>query len=349
MLDLITFYNDIKLPAMLSGEMAALILLVFFCLFSLWEHFFPHRKQPEKRAHHIYGANISLFVVNSTVMSLLSVSSLFILAEHYSNQGLLHYLSSPVLQAAVSFLLLDLLLYGWHKACHRFDSLWMFHRVHHNDPYLNTSTSFRIHILELLITHLLKALYIILSGVDQAMMIINETIITLFTMFHHSNINFIGEKLLGHLIIVPYLHRAHHSRERNEHDSNYGAVLSIWDQMFGTRNEREPVVIGIKEHSPQDVINLLKFGFNQHAPAPGQYPLPGNLEAMIAEAAYYKAEKRNFYPGYELLDWLEAKKDILKLIYGDNFVDYRQVRRKTSFQFFRSMDFNRHNVLRHQG
>jgi len=32
-----------------------------------------------------------------------------------------------------------------------------------------------------------------------------------------------------------------------------------------------------------------------------------NLEAMIAEAAYYKAEKRNFYPGHEIRDWLEAK------------------------------------------
>jgi len=35
-----------------------------------------------------------------------------------------------------------------------------------------------------------------------------------------------------------------------------------------------------------------------------------NLEAMIAEAAYYKAEKRNFYPGHEIHDWLEAKKKL---------------------------------------
>jgi hypothetical protein len=29
---------------------------------------------------------------------------------------------------------------------------------------------------------------------------------------------------------------------------------------------------------------------------------------MIAEAAYYKTKKRNFYPGHEIRDWLEAKK-----------------------------------------
>jgi hypothetical protein len=42
-----------------------------------------------------------------------------------------------------------------------------------------------------------------------------------------------------------------------------------------------------------------------------------NLEAMIAEAAYYKAEKRNFYPGHEIRDWLEAKKEIIGQVYGN--------------------------------
>jgi hypothetical protein len=31
---------------------------------------------------------------------------------------------------------------------------------------------------------------------------------------------------------------------------------------------------------------------------------------MIAEAAYYKAEKRGFAPGCDFLDWLEAEKEI---------------------------------------
>jgi hypothetical protein len=31
---------------------------------------------------------------------------------------------------------------------------------------------------------------------------------------------------------------------------------------------------------------------------------------MIAEAAYYKAEKRGFIPGHEMQDWLEAEQDI---------------------------------------
>ena len=34
------------------------------------------------------------------------------------------------------------------------------------------------------------------------------------------------------------------------------------------------------------------------------------LERMIAEAAYYRAEKRGFAPGFEAGDWTEAEAEI---------------------------------------
>ena len=37
---------------------------------------------------------------------------------------------------------------------------------------------------------------------------------------------------------------------------------------------------------------------------------PAQRLAMIAEAAYYRAEQRGFEPGYEVQDWLEAERDI---------------------------------------
>ena len=44
---------------------------------------------------------------------------------------------------------------------------------------------------------------------------------------------------------------------------------------------------------------------------------PVILDVMIAEAAYYKAEKRDFNPGHDIRDWLEAKKEIFRQIHGD--------------------------------
>ena len=309
MLQLTTLLEfNFRWPTMALGEVLALTLLMAFVILATLEFQAPREKQPKKYLRESYKTNFSLFIVNSIAMSLVSASSLLILAERYSDKGLLNTLSNHTWKAVLSFLLLDLLMYLWHKASHRFDCLWMFHKVHHNDPYLNISTAFRIHVLELFIIFILKAISIIIFGIEEAMVLTSEAVMTFFIMFHHTNISFMGEKLLGQIIIVPSLHRTHHSTQRCEHDSNYGAVLSLWDRLFGTLSKVEPVAIGIKGNSPQDFVNLIKFGFTLPT-QPTVQPL--NLDAMIAEAAYYKAEKRGFYPGNDLHDWLEAKGEII--------------------------------------
>ena len=37
-----------------------------------------------------------------------------------------------------------------------------------------------------------------------------------------------------------------------------------------------------------------------------------DFDAKIAEQAYYKAESRNFEPGHEMDDWLEAEQEFLQ-------------------------------------
>lgn len=45
---------------------------------------------------------------------------------------------------------------------------------------------------------------------------------------------------------------------------------------------------------------------------------PGNngyqREQMVAEAAYFRAERRNFAPGDDLADWLQAESDVAALL-----------------------------------
>jgi sterol desaturase/sphingolipid hydroxylase (fatty acid hydroxylase superfamily) len=260
-----------------------------------------------------YRENLELFVFNSVVMSLLAVPSLLVLSEQFAGKGLLSYIQNPVGKSVLSFLAIDLLLYVLHKASHSFDCLWMFHKVHHNDPYLNVSTAFRIHLLEIGVINVMKAMLIVVLGIKGSLLLANEAIIVFFTMLHHSNISFRGEQLLGRFIITPYLHRVHHSTRRNEHDRNYGAVLSIWDRLFGTLTELKPAAIGLNGGLPQGLINLVKCGFTMKEGSSSQ---PVSLDAMISEAAYYKAEKRDFRPGNELRDWLEAKSEIIGLVYG---------------------------------
>ena len=48
---------------------------------------------------------------------------------------------------------------------------------------------------------------------------------------------------------------------RAEHDNNYGAVFSIWDRLFGTLREQEPLEIGLKGVDEQQFVDLVRYGF----------------------------------------------------------------------------------------
>jgi hypothetical protein len=49
-------------------------------------------------------------------------------------------------------------------------------------------------------------------------------------------------------------------------------------------------------------------------PASGPAFSPQERDRLIARAAYFRAEKRGFAPGYELQDWTEAEAEVLRLI-----------------------------------
>jgi hypothetical protein len=127
----------------------------------------------------------------------------------------------------------------------------------------------------------------------------------MFVMFHHTNLSFRGERWLGWLAIVPRLHRVHHSARRSEHDNNYGAVFSLWDRLFGTFRDLVPEEIGLRHVPGQNLVQLVKYGLSREMVPDGPA-----LRAMIAEAAYFRAEKRGFAPGHDFRDWVEAEREI---------------------------------------
>jgi sterol desaturase/sphingolipid hydroxylase (fatty acid hydroxylase superfamily) len=306
---------DLALPEFTAEDWRTFSILAIFPLLLVIEAWFARREGRPREYRRSYAANLGTLLLNDTLLSLLSVTSLWLVAENHSQWGLLGAVTDPLLKAALSFVLLDLTLYFWHRANHAFDWLWMFHKVHHSDPVMNVSTAFRLHFVEVLLTAAVKALFIVAMGVEAAVVMANEAIITLFVMFHHSNLSFRGERRLGRLAITPYLHRVHHSAKRAEHDSNYGAVFSCWDRMFGTLKELRPAAIGLAQVPGQNLLELVKFGLTRQVsppskPLPTTVTSPKTLHTMIAEAAYYRAEKRGFAPGYEFMDWMEAEREI---------------------------------------
>jgi sterol desaturase/sphingolipid hydroxylase (fatty acid hydroxylase superfamily) len=299
------------------AELRSFAILAAFVLFFAWEAVRAYRSNPNRITRQSYLTNLGTFLINDTMMSLMSVSSLLLLAEHFSGFGLLRQVPDPFLKSVLAFLLFDLALYLWHRANHRFDCLWLFHKVHHCDLSMNVTTAFRLHFVEVIFTTVVKAAFVLITGVESAMLLANEALISLMIMFHHANIRFTGERTLGRLIVVPYLHRLHHSTLRSEHDSNYGAVFSFWDRMFRSFMDKEPLAVGLVSVPGFGVWELMKYGLTATW-SPAQQPAPSQvnvssvcLQSMIAEAAFYRAEKRGFAPGYDYSDWLEAEREIL--------------------------------------
>ncbi len=59
-----------------------------------------------------------------------------------------------------------------------------------------------------------------------------------------------------------------------------------------------------------------KQGKVENSPIPGPGISAEERERFVAQAAYFRAEKRGFAPGCELQDWVEAEAEVLRLIGG---------------------------------
>jgi sterol desaturase/sphingolipid hydroxylase (fatty acid hydroxylase superfamily) len=66
--------------------------------------------------------------------------------------------------------------------------------------------------------------------------ILFEIILNATAIFNHANLAIPKsiDKVLRLLLVTPDMHRIHHSRERKEHDTNFGFALSVWDRIFKT-------------------------------------------------------------------------------------------------------------------
>ncbi len=110
---------------------------------------------------------------------------------------------------------------------------------------------------ELILEALVRVAFIGVVGVDAEAVLVNQAVISLFVLFHPTNVSFSGERLLSMVCIVPRLHRLHHSVLREEHDSNYYAVLSFWDRLFATLKERTQA-IGLQGVDEQGLLDLVR-------------------------------------------------------------------------------------------
>lgn len=184
--------------------------------------------------------------------------------------GLCHQLDWNALLCAVLLLVLfDLWMYLWHRANHRIPLLWRFHRVHHSDPAMDSTTALRFHPGEILLSNLANCLVIILLGMSLGVLVLYKTLMVAVILFHHSNVDVpVGlDRALRAILVPPSMHRVHHSELRQETDSNYGTIFSWWDRLlrsFRLRQDPQAIRFGIGEFDSdawQRPLRLLTLPF----------------------------------------------------------------------------------------
>jgi sterol desaturase/sphingolipid hydroxylase (fatty acid hydroxylase superfamily) len=186
--------------------------------------------------------------------------------------GLLHVIVMPSIgEFILGFLLMDLTFYYWHRANHSIRLLWRFHNVHHVDPDLDVSTSFRFHFGEVLYSLGFRMLQVYLLGISLFTYLIYELSFQSATMFHHSNVRLpiTVERWLNRIIVTPRMHGIHHSIVKDETNSNFSVIFRWWDLMHGTLRlnvKQSDVVIGVPAYlKPEDnrFLNLLILPFRK--------------------------------------------------------------------------------------
>ena len=138
--------------------------------------------------------------------------------------------------ALATLLARALLSFGTHRLMHAVPAFWRIHRVHHLDTELSVSTTLRAHPIEFVIGLAIGAPFALLLGLEPWVLAAYELLDVLVTVFSHSNTGLPVsiERWLRYIIVTPDLHRVHHSGRQPETDSNFGAVLPVWDLVFRT-------------------------------------------------------------------------------------------------------------------
>ncbi len=251
---------------------AAIRFTVFTSVFALLatvELLRPRRRLVASKARR-WVTNLVIVGIDGAVvraMALLAVPLAGTAAAAYAGAhgiGIFNWLDWPQwLEAALTVIALDFAIWAQHVATHKVPLLWRVHQVHHADVDIDVTTAVRFHPIEIALSVLWKIVCVFILGPAVFAVVLFEIILNAGAMFSHANIAVPGplDRVLRRLIVTPDMHRVHHSVLRNEHDSNFGFNLSVWDRLFGTYVENpekghDAMTIGLPAYQTDEPARL---------------------------------------------------------------------------------------------
>jgi sterol desaturase/sphingolipid hydroxylase (fatty acid hydroxylase superfamily) len=222
-----------------------------FLLLYVAEHIFPERESFTDLRHDFKNILIDIF----NVLIIFWFGYYFQKVLMYVNGqgfGVFNQVKLPYgLILMFQFIFIDIFMYWWHRANHTFSFLWQFHKLHHTDEKLNTTSAIRFHGAEIALSYVARLLVFPLFGISVNALFVYSLVFLPVVVFHHSNIkiNQSFDLLIRKFIVSPKMHRIHHSKIMEETNSNYSSVFSCWDKLFksNTRKPLHEIDFGLEE------------------------------------------------------------------------------------------------------
>lgn len=230
-------------PGSEPGLLPALVILGLFATVAAAELVRPLRTRSGATSRRWVG-NLSLCILSNGVVVLPTMTAFAAaFVSQLGEGGLLEAFGLPsTMRFVVAIIGLDALAYAQHRLLHRVDVLWRFHAVHHSDPEVDATTTFRHHPVEAIFNGALIGSVVLVIGFSPAEIAAYTWVSFTVELVAHANLalpSWFGA-ILGRLIVTPEFHHLHHSRAKTEANANFGQAFSIWDTLFGTAQGRSP-------------------------------------------------------------------------------------------------------------
>ena len=140
-----------------------------------------------------------------------------------------------------ALLIYDFLDYWLHRVSHQSALLWGSHVVHHQSQLFNFSTALRQESFFPIIACFFFAIMALLGIPPYQFVLIGLFVLIYQFWIHTEHIGKLG--WFDSLFSSPSNHRVHHAINSEYIDKNFGAVLIIWDRIFGTYHEEKTACI----------------------------------------------------------------------------------------------------------
>ena len=200
-------------------------------------------------------------------------------------------------QAVLMVLIIDLVRYWLHRACHKFTLLWRLHEVHHSPDILYTLNVGRFHPFEKVLQFSLDTIPFVLLGVAPEVIAAYFLLYAVNGFFQHSNVR-LRYGFLNYIVGSAETHRWHHARDLDTANCNFSNTTIIWDLVFGTwylpRNR--DLEIGIPDRSyPKDFWSQMATPFRNSG-----NPLNSLMAFVVNLAIKFRLASTRFIAGRQI-------------------------------------------------